>query len=485
MKFFKITLPFILMCAVHVNLYAENYYVSISGDNANTGTKFAPFRNIQYAVSKLEAGDTIFIKSGIYNERIILNGVNGTENNYITLRNYPENTSVMIDGVHYITPENASVTIDGVNKKWDNRWEGLLHIYGSKYIQIKGLKLRNSYGAGFLVDNSEYIKIENSKTSDTFSSGIGVWGSSDITINNNEITKACSGGGEESITLSRTHYSDVSRNKITNNGSADGVQAGENGGEGIDVKEGSSYINVFENEVHNLNGRIGIYIDAWDQPTHDISVFNNVVHNIHNESGIALACELGGNGRLDDIFIYNNVVYSNDKRGIVIAGRANKAKGNKNSLRKMENIYIANNTLYKNLEGGIVLNNNDAKKVTIINNILSENAIAYTYPYQLYIEDHKNGYELIINKDVIDEREIHIEKNLVEINEGAEYFWAYHDLNLIGTPVFQNPESANFHLTSASLAIDAGVYTPIAIFDFDGIDRPVNGVTDIGAYEYH
>jgi len=261
------------------------------------------------------------------------------------------------------------------------------------------------------------------------------------------------------------------------------------GGEGIDIKEGSSFIKVFENEVHDLIGRTGIYIDSWDQPTHDISVFNNVVHHINNESGIAIACELGNangkNGRLDNISIYNNIVYNNDEKGIVIAGWVNKNEGNEDSLRIMENIYITNNTLYQNLEGGIVLSNNDAKKITIINNILSENSIAHNYPYQLYIEDNKNDYELIINNDVIGEREIRIEKNLVDMNVGAEYLWAYHDLNIIGVPALQNPESANCHLTSTSPAIDAGVYTPIAIFDFDGIDRPVNGVTDIGAYEYH
>ena len=37
---------------------------------------------------------------------------------------------------------------------------------------------------------------------------------------------------------------------------------------------------------------------------------------------------------------------------------------------------------------------------------------------------------------------------------------------------------------SLQLAIDAGVNLPIAFDDFDGLQRPVGGGIDIGAFEY-
>jgi PKD repeat protein len=50
--------------------------------------------------------------------------------------------------------------------------------------------------------------------------------------------------------------------------------------------------------------------------------------------------------------------------------------------------------------------------------------------------------------------------------------------------LFVNPANADFHLQSGSLAIDAGVSTLAPDHDFDGNARPVNGLWDIGCYEY-
>ncbi|GAG74122.1 unnamed protein product, partial [marine sediment metagenome] len=50
------------------------------------------------------------------------------------------------------------------------------------------------------------------------------------------------------------------------------------GGEGIDVKDGSSNGKVYKNHVHDIN-RLGIYVDAWDKHTYNIEVFQNIVHN--------------------------------------------------------------------------------------------------------------------------------------------------------------------------------------------------------------
>ena len=49
---------------------ANDYYVSISGDDSNPGTLELPFRTIQHAASIVEAGDTVHIRGGIYREKI-------------------------------------------------------------------------------------------------------------------------------------------------------------------------------------------------------------------------------------------------------------------------------------------------------------------------------------------------------------------------------------------------------------------------------
>src|ERR1044071_1725667 len=46
------------------------YYVSVSGNDANTGTLASPWRNIQYALNHVGAGSTVNVLTGVYNEYV-------------------------------------------------------------------------------------------------------------------------------------------------------------------------------------------------------------------------------------------------------------------------------------------------------------------------------------------------------------------------------------------------------------------------------
>src|SRR5579859_6230858 len=50
--------------------YAQgnSYYVSTSGSDTNPGTLSSPFKTIAKGVSAVNAGDTLYIVSGTYNE---------------------------------------------------------------------------------------------------------------------------------------------------------------------------------------------------------------------------------------------------------------------------------------------------------------------------------------------------------------------------------------------------------------------------------
>ena len=68
---------------------AQPYYVSVAaGDDHNSGSVSDPWATIQYAAEKVEAGDTVFIREGIYRERIVVEA-SGAPGKYITFRNYP------------------------------------------------------------------------------------------------------------------------------------------------------------------------------------------------------------------------------------------------------------------------------------------------------------------------------------------------------------------------------------------------------------
>jgi polygalacturonase len=264
------------------------YYVEPAGKNTNPGTEDRPWQTIQHAANRLLAGDSVYIRAGVYKERIIPKN-SGAPGSYIAYSAY-HGEKVTIDGAGIILPEN---------------WGGLFHIYGRTHIKVAGLHIINAgphdNNAGILVDGSSHIILKNNYTYNTVSSGIGAWNSHDIIIDGNEIELACNDGEQESLTVAVTDRFVVRNNHVHHGG------PGSTGGEGIDIKDGSSNGLVYNNYVHDMN-RLGIYVDAWDKHTHNIEVFRNRVHDC-DDRGIAVASESGG--LLENITVHNIVVYNN------------------------------------------------------------------------------------------------------------------------------------------------------------------------------
>ncbi len=431
----------IIQFLVSYSLYANSYYVETSGNDSSPGTETQPWRTIQKAANTLIAGDTVFIKAGTYNERVIVQN-SGTSNNYIVFSNY----------------QNDNVIVDGNGISWGGSWNGLFDISDKGYIQISGLKIKNADYGGIWIENSDHIIIENNYTYNTFSSGIGVWNSSYVTLNNNEIELACNDGEQECITISNSFNCEISQNNIHDNGS------GANGGEGIDVKQGSHDINVFKNIVHHLNERIGIYADAWDAHTYNINIYQNIVHDCGN-NGMVVQSEMGGT--IEYVSFYNNIVYRNKWDGITVGSVT---ASDTVSSTPVRHIKIINNSLYKNgeiLNGwgfGILVDNPDAKDITIRNNICSENSA-------------QMGVQQINSGGVIDH-------NLFYGNNTASGA-VYGNDSIIGNPLFINSNLFDFHLQNNSPAIDKGSSNNAPGLDFDNNQRPVGLSFDIGAYEYN
>ncbi|MEL6593063.1 MAG: DUF1565 domain-containing protein, partial [Bacteroidota bacterium] len=53
-----------------LSTFGTNYFVAKTGNDSNPGTEALPFLTISKASSVLQAGDSCFIKSGIYRERL-------------------------------------------------------------------------------------------------------------------------------------------------------------------------------------------------------------------------------------------------------------------------------------------------------------------------------------------------------------------------------------------------------------------------------
>lgn len=430
---------FVPLCVVSAQ--GAVYYVATTGKDSNPGSMTSPWRTIQKAADTLVAGDTVYIRAGVYKGMVVPKSSGTDANHRITYASYPGETAT-IDGKGIQVPE----------------YVGLFHLEGKKYVTVSGLKVTSSSYYGINADSCSNITIEKNVTSNTASCGIGIWTCSNVIVDGNDVSKACSGGQQEAISVAQTRNFEVRKNHVHHTPDK----------EGICIKDGSSYGKVYGNNVHHTSDN-GIYVDAWERRTHHIDVYGNVVHDVREQDscGISVASEMGG--LLENIRIFNNISYHNPYVGIEVSDYSAVA------YHPMRNIEIINNTCWKNgfpWGGGITCQNPDIKSGVIIrNNLCSENsAFQIAVASSLYNKAVKVDHNLI-NQFMGEEGEVR-GTDSVEAN-----------------PLLRDPSKGDFHLNDGSPAIDVGSSVKAPAQDYDGTQRPQDGDgdgiarVDIGACE--
>ncbi len=423
---------------------AGSFYVSLTGDDTWNGSRDYPWRTIQYAVDHVAEGGTIYVMEGTYNERVDIT-CSGVPGAYITLAAYPGN-AVTVDGTGIDVPQYSGL-VNAINVDW---------------IKIRGLRVVNAgpnvKSAGIQVEDADNMIVEGNYTHNTRSSGILVWNSTNVIVKDNEIVLACNGGQNECMTVGGTTSFEVRNNHIHDAGVT------ESGGEGICIKDGCANGVIHDNHIHTTF-KVGLYVDAWDKHTHDLAVFNNLVHDIGLSHGIGVASE--GGGLLENIRIYNNVVFNSHLNGMNFGGYGLPEV----TIHPIRNVQVINNTFYANGSaewgGNFSIENIWVENIVIRNNILSQGM-----NWQIFVDSGVSPEQLVMDHNLIDGfRDMYVEET-----RGTEY--------QEGSAGFVNAAACNFHLTAPSPAIDHGSSVDAASFDFDGNARPQGAGYDIGAFEY-
>ncbi len=419
-----------------IHAAGNTYYVAPEGNDAYPGTFSQPWRTIQKAASTAQAGDTVYIRGGVYHEKVIVRH-SGAPGVPITFQSYPGETAV--------------IDVSGIPMA--NYHEGGFTISEKDHIRVIGLRVINSTstgngGFGIVCYRARFVTIRDNSTYNTYRSGIIVRSCSNVVVDGNEIEAANNGGNQEMLAISGSTSVTVTNNHVHHGGPT------SSGGEGISVYNASRNVLVKGNHVHHAP-RAGIYINAYQGNLNAVVVEGNRVHD-NQRSGIAIEAEIGGY-TASNVIVTNNLVYRNGTSGILLGNWGNGT---------LQNIWIVNNTVVENGigagGGGIALWNTRARKVIVRNNLLSQN-VQFTI--------HLNGTpatETTITHNLIDDF-----RNLNGETRGTNY--------VIGEPYFVNPSQGDFCLLPDSPAINAGTLLNAPGYDFHNTARDQ---IDIGACEY-
>ena len=311
---------------------------------------------------------------------------------------------------------------------------------------LSGFTIRNGqsiyYGGGIEISSASPTIIGNIITGNhgIYGIGIDVHGGSPLikgnTITGNTQAGGDGGAGGGGIATWGSSSSPASPTIIGNTITTNSVSGGGNGG--------------------------GISVGYYGQPT----IQNNLIsgNNAYNYGGGIAVWNYSG------AIILQNVIINNAAGG--------GGSGGGIGIYASQNVVLVNNTINGNTaansSSGIYVASGSPLTVTLANNIVvastSQVAVecASTWSSSSPVFDDNDFYSATGSAYT----------GVCNLSSGSS--------NISVEPLFANPSSLDFHLSTGSPAIDAGGPTPIPLptTDFDGNPRVVNGTVDMGAYEY-
>jgi parallel beta-helix repeat protein len=512
-QFFRVFVTFYILLFFAVPCFSQNYYVSSStGNDGNNGltaqTAVKTFKKI--STFPLLPGDSILLKRGDkWNEKLKLQK-SGSPERPITLDAYGTGKKPQITGITTIDPKSwrqvgesgiyyqitgkpYGVFEDGVKIIDDNRYnipdgnntKGNPTLTGSGgdwyfdsltatlyYRPTSGvpgdhLVQYSTYSAGIYINEQSYIEIRNMNISYIGGSAVYVNASNHITVDNCDISYTF----EHGIQFRNSRgFNIATNNTITQVG--DGIYwTANNKGPNLAANNTISYCNyIKDGSQYNNNDGHAIGMQNGDRfVVRDNTVFYT------NMPAILIWVGSGSTGK--DCVVKGNTIFAGNKKtylksyyGIGIGWHSTDAaaltgtrlygniiKGSTGGFKLYSShspgAKVFNNTIY-NCSEGIRLKKAD-------NWILKNNIVAYTHNYQIYEEDNLVGSRNIFDHNLY----------YPDISNGWKYrgdtlsnfrSWqitSKQDMNsIIEDPLFSNPASDNFCLSSASPAIDAGVW---------------------------
>jgi hypothetical protein len=413
------------------------------------------YASIQAGVTAAQAGDTVLVNAGTYNESVTFGKSGSQAAGYITLLAQP---GAILDGT--------------------GRGEQGITIRNTNYIKVIGMEIRNFTGSGTPIGisiegSSSFLEIRNNvvhhiENANGNAHGIAFYGTaatpiSSSIVDGNEIRNCRLGQSESMVFNGNVTDFTVSGNSVHDNDNIgiDFIGFEGTGPTGQDQARGGSCIG---NHVYGISSAAnptyggersadGIYVDGG----RDIIIERNTIDTC--DIGIEVASEHGGK-TTSNITVRGNFV-SRSYQGNIMVGGYDSDRGS------ASNITIVNNTLFHGRDGEVILQFN-CSGISIRNNICAANSATD------YLSASGSNYTAVT-----------VDNNLY-FGASANDPGAWNDAHAkFGDPMLVNAP-VDMHIRSASPARNGGAPYDTAIMgilDIDGQPRMIDGIIDIGADE--
>lgn len=328
----------------------QGIFVSTSGSDSNPGTLIYPLRTISKAARMAVAGDTVYIRGGIYNESVIIPN-SGTETKLIRVMAYPGETPV-IDGGGTIPGEGGSlVSLNG------------------NYIYVSGLEVRNSGYVGIYLSGTHNV-VDNVFVHHSNQNGILINGDYG-TVENSRVWR---NSLSNEYALGNGYSSGLSAARDTTDGITDyavmrGNEVWENWGEGISSFEANQIL--IENNIVHDNSNSDIYIsDSTNVVCQGNFVYANpasYTYGYQSQQGIMLGDERYSPPSAN-IKIINNISFGHKGNFFWFQGLQGGG---------MNNVLIANNTFANSIgDATVSIANGTHQNVRFQNNLVLQDGTA-------------------------------------------------------------------------------------------------------------
>jgi Protein of unknown function (DUF1565) len=473
-----------------------SYFVSTTGKDSNAGTLNSPWQTISHAASVVSAGGTVYVRGGVYSERVVFKNSGSAKAGPITFMSYPGETAI-VDGTNVKLP-----TAPGAGPS------GLFQLTNVNYITVQGFEIRNVissksslFSAGLAIEGQcDHIEIRSNHIHDISNGkygahGLGVYGTSspqgvtNLVIDGNELNTLTLGQSESLTVNGNVQYWTISNNIVhdSDNIGIDAIGFERTASTAYDQARNGSItgnlvynINDNKNAAYpkNDNSADGIYVDGGAS----ILIEGNIVH--HSNIGIELASEHKGRNT-SNIIARNNLVYLNTGPGFSLGGYSKKTGGT-DQCTVVNNTFFGNDTLMTG-SGEVQFQYFPAG----VSNNIFENNILYTNKQNLLIS---NPFSSPIVK---------LDYNLYYTPSGKSPDWQWNKKDysslsqyqkasggdshsLFADPQFVNTTTPILYVLSTSPAINAGSDLGPDIVgntDVSGHPREQSSHIDIGAYE--